>query len=42
MICMQPIWGAATLGTVVLWPLATVIQFGVGRYVGPLCEAYSR
>ncbi|WVQ96615.1 hypothetical protein IAU59_003720 [Kwoniella sp. CBS 9459] len=28
---MRPIWGAANLGTVILWPLATVVQFGVGR-----------
>ncbi|GMK57348.1 hypothetical protein CspeluHIS016_0401820 [Cutaneotrichosporon spelunceum] len=26
----QPVWGAANLGTVVQWPLATVVQFGVG------------
>jgi Cu+-exporting ATPase len=30
---MQPIRGAANLGTIILWPLATVVQFGVGRYV---------
>ncbi|WWC62714.1 uncharacterized protein I303_105311 [Kwoniella dejecticola CBS 10117] len=28
---MKPVWGAANLGTVILWPLATVVQFGVGR-----------
>jgi len=28
---MKPIWGAADQGTLVLWPLATIIQFGVGR-----------
>ncbi|ORY25914.1 E1-E2 ATPase-domain-containing protein, partial [Naematelia encephala] len=28
---MKPIWGAANLGTIVLWPLVTVVQFGVGR-----------
>nr|XP_018262226.1 uncharacterized protein I303_05242 [Kwoniella dejecticola CBS 10117]OBR84384.1 hypothetical protein I303_05242 [Kwoniella dejecticola CBS 10117] len=27
---MKPVWGAANLGTVILWPLATVVQFGVG------------
>lgn len=32
-IWMKPVWGAANLGTVVLWPLATIVQFGVGRYV---------
>jgi hypothetical protein len=30
---MKPVWGAANLGTVVLWPLATIVQFGVGRCV---------
>ncbi|WVF69120.1 hypothetical protein IAT40_003894 [Kwoniella sp. CBS 6097] len=28
---MKPIWGAANLGTIILWPLATIVQFGVGR-----------
>ncbi|WRT67903.1 uncharacterized protein IL334_004877 [Kwoniella shivajii] len=28
---MNPIWGAANLGTLILWPLATIVQFGVGR-----------
>ncbi|ODN81790.1 hypothetical protein, variant [Cryptococcus amylolentus CBS 6039] len=28
---MESTWGAANLGTVILWPLATVVQFGVGR-----------
>ena len=28
---MRPVWGAANVATLVLWPLATVIQFGVGR-----------
>ncbi|WWC88506.1 uncharacterized protein L201_003417 [Kwoniella dendrophila CBS 6074] len=28
---MEPIWGGANLGTLILWPLATVVQFGVGR-----------
>lgn len=28
---MTPTWGAANLGTVILWPLATAVQFGVGR-----------
>ncbi|WVN85144.1 uncharacterized protein L203_100287 [Cryptococcus depauperatus CBS 7841] len=28
---MEPQWGAANLGTLILWPLATVVQFGVGR-----------
>ena len=31
MVWMRPIWGAAELGTVVVWPIATVVQFGVGR-----------
>lgn len=26
----QPVWGGANLGTIVQWPLATVVQFGVG------------
>ncbi|CAK9784363.1 heavy metal translocatin [Cutaneotrichosporon oleaginosum] len=26
----QPVWGGANLGTVVQWPLATAVQFGVG------------
>ncbi|BEJ17273.1 hypothetical protein CspHIS471_0606740 [Cutaneotrichosporon sp. HIS471] len=26
----QPVWGGANLGTVTQWPLATVVQFGVG------------
>lgn len=26
----QPIWGGANLGTIVQWPLATAVQFGVG------------
>ncbi|KAK6908061.1 hypothetical protein I203_102062 [Kwoniella mangroviensis CBS 8507] len=28
---MEPVWGAANMGTVILWPLASVVQFGVGR-----------
>nr|XP_019012879.1 uncharacterized protein I206_02375 [Kwoniella pini CBS 10737]OCF51660.1 hypothetical protein I206_02375 [Kwoniella pini CBS 10737] len=28
---MKPVWGAANLGTIILWPLATIVQFGVGR-----------
>ncbi len=28
---MEPIWGQASRGTVALWPLATVVQFGVGK-----------
>ncbi|WWD18579.1 hypothetical protein CI109_103032 [Kwoniella shandongensis] len=31
MSLMRPVWGAANLGTIILWPLATVVQFGVGR-----------
>ncbi|RSH88277.1 uncharacterized protein EHS24_000811 [Apiotrichum porosum] len=27
----KPVWGGANRGTVVLWALATVVQFGVGR-----------
>ncbi len=27
----EQVWGAATKGTLALWPLATVVQFGVGR-----------
>lgn len=29
--CMTDDWGAANRGTLILWPLATVVQFGVGR-----------
>lgn len=28
---MTPVWGAANKGTIALWPLATVVQFGAGR-----------
>ncbi|WVQ83012.1 hypothetical protein IAT38_005150 [Cryptococcus sp. DSM 104549] len=28
---MEPKWGAANLGTLIMWPLATIVQFGVGR-----------
>ncbi|WVR06466.1 hypothetical protein IAU60_003497 [Kwoniella sp. DSM 27419] len=28
---MKPVWGSANLATVILWPLATIVQFGVGR-----------
>ncbi|WVW84814.1 hypothetical protein I302_106849 [Kwoniella bestiolae CBS 10118] len=28
---MEPVWGGANLGTVILWPLASIVQFGVGR-----------
>ncbi|WWD04999.1 hypothetical protein V865_003070 [Kwoniella europaea PYCC6329] len=28
---MEPVWGAANMGTLILWPLASVVQFGVGR-----------
>ncbi|KAK8858686.1 hypothetical protein IAR55_002915 [Kwoniella newhampshirensis] len=31
MSLMRPVWGAANLGTIILWPLATIVQFGVGR-----------
>lgn len=31
MWCMTPIWGAANKGTIFLWPIATVVQFGIGR-----------
>lgn len=31
MVWERPVWGAANLGTVIMWPLATVVQFGVGR-----------
>jgi Cu+-exporting ATPase len=26
----QPVWGGAALGVIVLWVLATPVQFGVG------------
>lgn len=47
MYWMRPVWGRATLGTVVLWPLATVVQFGVGsifyrRSFGPLAIRMKR
>ena len=28
---MTPLWGSANKGTLALWPLASVVQFGVGR-----------
>lgn len=28
---MQPTWGAARMGTIIVWPIATVVQFGIGR-----------
>ncbi|RXK37708.1 hypothetical protein M231_05041 [Tremella mesenterica] len=31
MLWMSPRWGAANLGTIILFPLSTVVQFGVGR-----------
>lgn len=31
----RPVWGGASLGTVILWILATIVQFGVGRCVLP-------
>lgn len=27
----RPVWGAAELGTLIIWPLATLVQFGVGQ-----------
>jgi hypothetical protein len=30
---MRPTWGAAKMGTIIIWPIATVVQFGVGRWV---------
>jgi hypothetical protein len=29
----KPVWGGAGLGVLVLWALATPVQFGVGWYV---------
>jgi len=28
---MMATWGAAKMGTIIVWPIATVVQFGVGR-----------
>jgi len=28
---MRPTWGAARMGAIIVWPIATVVQFGVGR-----------
>ncbi|ORX37325.1 E1-E2 ATPase-domain-containing protein [Kockovaella imperatae] len=41
---MSPRWGAANAGTLILWPLATIIQFGVGRlfYARSLTPIYRK
>lgn len=36
MWCETPIWGGAARAVVILWALASVVQFGVGRYVASL------
>lgn len=38
----QPVWGGASLGTIVLWILATIVQFGVGRYVHSRLPSFPR
>lgn len=30
-VWMEPVWGGAGRGTVILWVFATIVQFGVGR-----------